>query len=461
MKYKNIPGLVRGYRSFFRLMALFFLSCLACSWFHPVPTHAALSYEQALARAVAQDARHQAEEQDAHAGKAEGWRAIAGMGPTLTAYAQPSLNEDRLKRDPVQVQEYAGEDRRVSYHDTELGLTLRQPLLDMERINTARQGGRRIDLAGFMQNKAREDLSIRIAEQYYAVLAAEETYTIRQAEEETLQQQVAAAKERKEFGYGTLIDVYDAEARLELARAATIADQDELDNARLALMESLHLGNLEPLEHSPGLHSLPHRDKNLEFWQEQAQRGNTELQIRQLQAEMARLEHLALLGRFAPRVGAVASYTYNNPSKSLYYASEEKESEAYIGLRLEMDLLAGGADTAGTLAASKRLQAARLRAEESRRAVTRSVQSLWNSLGSTYALAEAYEQSVQANRQALDSTREGYREGVKVLVDVLDAQQKYYHALNQSQAVRNNYMVLYRKFLVMTGQQISGDKIKP
>ena len=429
--------------------------CVMCVLYLPAPAQAGLSYVQALARAVAQDARHQAEEQDAQASKAEGWRAIAGMGPTLTAYAQPSLNEDRLKRDPVQTQEYAGEDRKISYHDTELGLTLRQPLLDLERINTARQGSRRIDLARFMQTKAREDLSIRIAEQYYAVLAAEETYAIRQAEEETLQQQVAAARERKTLGYGTIIDVYDAEARLELAKASTIAGQDELDNARLALMESLHQGQLEPLAQSPALSLLPRREKDLEFWQQQAQHGNTELQIRLLQAEMARLEHLALLGRFTPRLGAIASYSYNNPSESLYYASEENESEAYIGLRLEMDLLAGGADTAASVAASKRLQAARLRAEESRRAVTRSVQSLWNSLGSTYALAQAYEQSVAANRQALDSTREGYREGVKVLVDVLDAQQKYYHALNQSQTVRNNYMVLYQKFLVVTGQKES------
>ena len=428
---------------FHNAMPLVWLLCLSCTawgslcW--PVPAQAGLSYEQALARAVAQEARHKAEEQDAQASKAEGWRAIAGMGPALTAYAQPSLNEDRLKRDPILAQEYAGEDRKVSYHDTEVGLTLRQPLLDVERINTARQGKQRIGLADFMHIKAREDLSIRIAEQYYAVLAAEESYVIRQAEEETLQQQVAAAKERKELGYGTIIDVYDAEARLELARAAAIAGEDEVDNARLALMESLHQGSLEPVEQSPALHMLPRRDKNLDFWQQQAQHSNTELHIRLLQAEMARLEHLALLGRFAPRLGAVASYSYNNPSKSLYYASEEQESEADIGLRLEMDLLAGGADTAGAVAASKRVQAARLRVEESRRAITRSVQSLWNSLGSTYALAEAYEQSVQANRQALDATREGYREGVKVLVDVLDAQQKYYNALNQSQAVRNNY----------------------
>lgn len=50
------------------------------------------------------------------------------------------------------------------------------------------------------------------------------------------------------------------------------------------------------------------------------------------------------------------------------------------------------------------------------------------------------------------ATEAGYREGVKVLLDVLDAQQKYYSALNQAQNVRNNYMILYYKFVALTGQ---------
>lgn len=107
---------------------------------------------------------------------------------------------------------------------------------------------------------------------------------------------------------------------------------------------------------------------------------------------------------------------------------------------------------------SQRLQAAQARLEEGRRAVARSVQSMWDSLGSTYALAEAYEEAVEANQRAMVATEDGYREGVKVLLDVLDAQQKYYGALNQAQNVRNNYMILYYRFLVVTGQ--NGQKLQ-
>ena len=423
--------------------------CVCLSF--PFPSRAALTYNDALTRALEREARLQAEEHDAEAARAEGWRSIAGMGPTLTAYVQPSLNEDRLKRDAVPALEYTGEDRTTSYHDTEIGVTLKQPLLDLERLHTARHGSRQIDLADTMRRKAREDLSVRVAELYYAVLTARDTLAVRQAEEETLVRQVGAARARQMLGYGTAIDVHDAEARQALAQAATVASRDNLNNASLALLEVLHQEELEELAPSPALAELPRRGKDADFWQRYAHDNNADLQMKGLQAEMARLERQATWARFAPRLHAVGSYTYSNPSESLYYG-EEKESEGYIGLRLEMDLLSGGADTAASMAAGQRLQAAQARFEESRRAVDRSVQSMWDSLGSTYVLAEAYEAAVEANQRAMVATEDGYREGVKVLLDVLDAQQKYYGALNQAQNVRNNYMILYYKFLVVTGQ---------
>lgn len=435
---------------------LFVCICLV----FPNASRAALTYNAALERALEREARHQAEEHDAAAARAEGWRSIAGMGPTLTAYLQPSLNEDRLKRDAVPDLDYSGEDRTTSYHDTEIGITLKQPLLDLERLQTARHGSRQIDLADTMRRKSREDLSVRVAELYYAVVAARDTLAVRQAEEKTLAQQVGAARSRRALGYGTAIDVHDAEARQALAQAATVASRDDLNNARLALQEVLHQEELEELAPSPALEELPRREQSLDFWQQHARDNNIDLQMKDLQAEMARLERQATWARFSPRLHAVGSYTYSNPSESLYYG-EEKESEGYIGLRLEMDLLSGGADTAASMAAGRRLQAAQARLEESRRTVARSVQSLWDSLGSTYALAEVYEGAVRANQQAMLATEDGYREGVKVLLDVLDAQQKYYNALNQAQSVRSNYMILYYKFIALTGQNEPAPQKQP
>ncbi len=66
------------------------LCVLVCLSF-PFSSRAALTYNDALARALEREARLQAEEHDAEATRAEGWRSIAGMGPTLTAYAQPTL----------------------------------------------------------------------------------------------------------------------------------------------------------------------------------------------------------------------------------------------------------------------------------------------------------------------------------------------------------------------------------
>ena len=109
----------------------------------------------------------------------------------------------------------------------------------------------RIDLADQMRRRSSEELSVRVAELYYAVLAARDSLAVREAEEKTLKQQVEAARSRQALGYGTAINVHDAEARQALARAATIAGRDELNNARLALQEVLHQEELEDLASSP------------------------------------------------------------------------------------------------------------------------------------------------------------------------------------------------------------------
>ena len=425
---------------------------LLCSTLTPTIARADLTYRQALDLAIEREERFKAETLDAEAKRAEGWQSIAGLGPMVTAYLQPSYNHDHLERKADQEMDFAGEKRNAHYQNIEAGVTVNQPIFNLERLNTARQGNTTRALAKLMQQKAREDLAIRLAEHYYAVLSADESLKIKEAEKNTLLEQVKATQERRQSGYGTAIDEYNADSRMELATAAAIAGKAQADDARIALLEILHQEELEPLEPAPETQALPKIGQDLAYWLNQAQTNNTDIQMKRAQAEIARLERLSMLSRFTPKLSAVGSYTYNNPDGKNLYDYEEQQSEGFIGLRLEMDLLTGGSDTAATVAAGRKMWAAQHRVEESKRSVDRSVHSLWNSLNSTYELAKAYEKSVFTTKQALDATQAGYTEGVKALLDVLDNQQKYYNALSQAQTTRNDYMVFYYKFIAITGK---------
>ncbi|HBG18039.1 MAG TPA: hypothetical protein DDY32_01800, partial [Desulfobulbaceae bacterium] len=91
------------------------------------------------------------------------------------------------------------------------------------------------------------------------------------------------------------------------------------------------------------------------------------------------------------------------------------------------------------------------RTEATRRAVDRSLRSLWDSIASTRELIDAYRQAATANEKALEATLASYQEGVKVLLDVLNAQQDYYRSLRQFKTSRYDYMVLLEKFRQIAG----------
>jgi outer membrane protein len=165
---------------------------------------------------------------------------------------------------------------------------------------------------------------------------------------------------------------------------------------------------------------------------------------------MAEFDLRAAESRFLPSLVFFADYTENDPDDGLLgYGEERKETE--IGLRLEMNLLAGGRDAAATVAASKRAKGAKEQVKATDRAVKRSVSSLWDSIKNTKTLVEAYQLAVDANKLAMESTQASYDEGAKVLLDVLNAQQDFFRSLREYKTTRYDYMVLLEKFRQVVG----------
>lgn len=409
----------------------------------------ALNLENILSLAIENDAQFQAETFDAQAQKAEGWRSVAGLGPSLIATGKYMSSRDSLKPD---TETDAEADNKVAYFaENEISIELQQPLIDMEKINMARRGNREMVLADLMNKKSREDLIIRVYERYYDILSAQENLKLAQTESKALEKQVQTAKEKFELGYGTITDQYDSEARYHISQATEVARKAQLDDAREAMTELIDIEIVEDLKALPQDSPLPAMERDIEYWLRLALNNNTDLKMQQLQAETALLNLRAAQSRFLPTLKMFAEYTRSNPDDGLFGYGEER-SEADIGLKVQMDLLAGGTDTAAAFAAKKRSSAARQRIEQTRRSVSRSVKSIWESLHSTHELVVAYEKAALASEKALQSTEAGYQEGVKVLLDVLNAQREYFTSKSQYQNARYDYMVLHEKFLIVVGR---------
>lgn len=404
-----------------------------------------MSLDEAIQLAFQHDAQRQADIFGAEARNADGWQAVAGYGPSLSV----SGSYMRSRDSSLPGKSAAIEERTAHFEESEITVAFMQPLVDLEKASVALQGIQEMKISDFLRKKANDNLVLKVHERYYAVLSGQENLRLAKAESSALLKQVRHAEEKLELGFGTITDQYDAEARYRLSLAFEIAKKTELENARKALEEVIaqSVDTLEDLDPNqpPPLLSLDEQE-----WLGLARSNNTDLSLKRCRFETAKLHYRAVQSRYLPRLAAFADYSSRDSDDGFLGYGEER-SEFDAGLRLEMNILAGGADTAAVAAASRRVKEARQQVTASNRSLERSVSSLWDSIHDTAALITAYHLAVEASRRAMDSTQAAYDEGVKVLLDVLNAQQDYYRALGKYRTANYDYMVLLERFRQVVG----------
>ncbi len=411
----------------------------------------ARSLDDLLHLAQRHDRQRQAELHSATAGEYDGLQLIAAYGPSVTLTAKASDTRHHSKPNSEEHVESS-----ANFREGEALITLEQPLVDLVKGSHLLRGMVEMDIAVLLRDKAELDLRLRVGERCYGFLGARTAFDLAHKEGLALQQQAENVATRLSLGFDTITSLHEAKARQGLARAATISRRIELDNAAKALEELIgealgeDVDDLAPdfVPAAPG--------HTQQWWLEKAQKGNSDLKIRRLQLEAAEYEYRAAQGQFLPSLAFYTSYRGRTSSDGLDGYGEDRD-EFETGLRLDLQLLAGGRDTAAVLAAANRAKAARARLEASDRDVERRLLSLWQSVEHTALLVSANRHAASENEEALKSTLAAYDEGGKVLLDVLNAQQNHYRSLGAYLNSRYDYMLLLERLRHAAGGEPPGE----
>ncbi|BDD87696.1 TolC family protein [Desulfofustis limnaeus] len=444
-----LPGTLRTFAKTPNWMggALVILLALAVILSGAPSTVAALTLEEFVALARSREAGYQAAVAASAAERAAGWRDVADYGPRLQVSGSYHASRDRISpagHEPVAA------DQAASFSESLLSVTAEQPIIDLERAGRLSRGLITMDLAVMQQRKAEEELVLSACERYYTALSHREGYRLARSETAALRVLVQAAEKRLELGFGTITDKHNAEARYRLSEASEISRLTELENALRALEELIDAPvDRGHLEDKPDSNLFPLTEP-LHYWQELALQNNTDLRISRLRQTRTEAERRMAGGRFSPALMLFASHRHYRPDNGLAGHGEDRR-ETDIGLRLEMDLLAGGSDLASFSEASSRLRSAQAQVVAMERAVRRTVHSLSESIAATAELIEVYRNAVESNRLALEATQASFHEGAKVLLDVLNAQQDYYRSRKAYQTTRYDYLLLREKLKLTVG----------
>jgi outer membrane protein len=382
------------------------------------------------------DAVYAAARYTAEAGRERLPQGRALILPTLNLSANAQAQRlDSESRNPVVNPSFTREPRSLGYT-----LTLAQPIFRPQNWLQYRQAEFQVAQAEATFGQAGQDLVIRTAQAYFDVLASQDSLALVRAQKAAISEQLAQAKRNFEVGTATITDTHEAQARYDLIGAQEIAAQNDLENKRraLQLITGKEYADLKPLRIDVRL--APPNPNDMESWVQIAEKQSYQVQVQEATAEVAALEARRARAAHLPTLDAVATYgqTGQTSGTTSTISAGSDVTNATLGLQFAMPLFQGGAlDSREREAAALNLKT-RQDLENARRTAALTARQSYLTVISGISQVGALEQARVSSQSALDSNKLGYEVGVRINIDVLNAQQQLYSTERDLSVARYN-----------------------
>ena len=379
------------------------------------------------------DATYQGARAQAEALRARGAQARAAVLPQVGLAAGMSRTEADIRTD-------AGKGAR-DFNTQQIGIQATQPLYRPANWATRSQGERQAEIAQVQLQTAEQELIVRLAQAYFDVLGARDTLALVRAQKAAVAEQLAAARRNFELGNATITDTHEAQARHDLVAAQEIAAGNDVQVKQLALDELTGQPSRPwPLAQPFALPTLAPAE--LQPWLDQAEAAHPALAQARLAREVARLEVDKAKAGHLPTLDATLGYqVVNNPQGVIDSALRTRVHAAQAGLQLNVPLFAGFAienRVKEALALEAQAQAV---LDDTRRRLTQATRAAWLGLQAGAGQVRALEAAEASSQSALDANRLGYQVGVRINIDVLNAQSQLYQTKRDLAVARYNLLL--------------------
>ncbi len=357
----------------------------------------------------------------------------------------------RVQTDPALGANYGSNTLSVS-------LTARQPLFNRVNAATVRQAEKSLDVSRADLDSAEQDLILRLSQAYFDVLGAQDTLLTTRANKAGISEQLASAKRNFEVGTATITDTREAQARFDLATAQEIAAENDLVTKRIALDQLAGRSNVapRPLVAPVTLPALIPSDP--QEWVNVAENRHPAIRRARLALEVARIETEKARAAALPTVDAVASVaTGRGALGGSFGATVGTNSSASVGVQLNMPLYSGGAIQSRVKETLVLEDRSRNDLEAARRTVSQATRQAFYTLLSGVAQVRALEAAESSSQLALEATQLGYRVGVRVNLDVLNAQTQLYQTRRDLARARYDVLLGNLRLRQAAGVVTGGD----
>jgi outer membrane protein len=308
-------------------------------------------------------------------------------------------------------------------------VTLTQPLFRWQNLVQYQQSQFQVLQAEAQFGQATQDLIVRVAQAYFDVLAAQDNLEFTKSNRVVIAEQLAQAKRNFEVGTATITDTNEAQARYDLAIAQEIAGVNALEVAQRALQQIIvqFPDALTPLR-SQVMIEQP-QPNVMDEWVKGARGNNFVVRGNEAVMEIASREVERQRAGHYPTLDVVAAAQENtNQNLAALTAGGQRAtlSQNTIGLQLNVPIYAGGSVMSRTREAVGLKEKARQDLDSSRRAAEFNARQSFLNVTNGIAQVRALEQALRSSEVSLQSNRVGYEVGVRINIDVLNAQQQVF-----------------------------------
>ncbi len=400
--------------------------------FVPLQPAFAESLREALAAAYHGNPRLDAERAKLRATDEDVVRAESGYRPIVEGSAE--IGQQRTASEPRS--STAGESSPWGYT-----ISMRQPVFQGFRTqNEVAEAEASVKAGRENLRLVESTVLLDAVKAYMDVVTATSIVRIRDSNVLVLAQELEAATTRRSVKEVTKTDVAQAQARH--ARAVAAADLAVADMKSAAANYERVIGHAPSATGMPPM-KLKFLPRSLEEAWSTAERQSPNLASALYREEAARHAIDKVRGELLPEVNVEASYGHRENPNSAF----DQQDSASITGRVSVPLYDGG-EIRARVRQAKHTQVSRLQEiEQARTETVAQVTSAWSVLNGQRAKLKSDTIQVEANRIALEGTREEEKVGQRTLLDVLNAEQEYLeaqidHANSRREVVVASYQLL-------------------
>jgi len=381
-------------------------------------------------------------------------QARAALLPSISARAGREIGNSRTRIASTNLD--AQDSDRENY-----SVSLRQSIYDdanYGRLDIARA---QLSVAEAQYSEAWQNFLLRVSERYFDVLTSLDSVRFARAEETALRRQFEQAEQRFEVGLAAVTDVHEARAVYDAAQARVILAENQVEDAREALREIT--GTLFE-EYARLIEDVPldiPEPSSAADWVALALEGNPailqqmgQLDVAQGDLRVARAGHL-------PSLGLTGSYSRNvdnewvgrDPATQEALASAELLNRGWsVGIELSVPLFQGFAVQSGRRQAGYNLRAADETLDQTERLVIRQTENAFRAIVAGVREVQALRQALLSAESALEATNAGFEVGTRTIVDVLQAEQRFFQAERNYSEARHQFILNQLRLRQVAGQ---------